>query len=180
LFLRNITGLWLLQRLIVEWEQEGLSCDYAHLLSEGAKNQAFHSIVDSDGPAFTHPVSMRKAIQNECRTSGQAVPETQGELVRCVLQSLAWKYSQVMKQLEKVTQKNIKKLHIVGGGSQNELLNQLIADALNMEVIVGLTEATAVGNIIQQAIADRKISGWDEGHQMIKNSFTFRSYYPNN
>ena len=177
-FLRNIPGLWLLQRLIAEWEKEELPCDYPHLLSECAKNQSFHSIVDSDDSAFTHPVSMRKAIQNYCQASGQAVPDTQGELVRCVLESLAWKYSQVMKRLEKVTGRKINQLHVVGGGSQNEILNQLIANSLNIEVVIGLTEATAVGNIIQQAIADRTISDWKEGHQIIKNSFTFKSYYP--
>jgi len=178
LFMSNITGLWLLQRLIVEWDKAGLDTSYDYILSESVKTEAFRCIVDSDNPAFSHPESMTEAIQNYCTQTGQYMPETQGELVRCVLESLAVKYYHVIEKLKECSGKNFSRIHVVGGGSQNELLNQFIADALNMTVVVGLTEATAVGNIIQQAIADKTLSGWEEAHQVIKNSFTFKSYYP--
>ncbi|MDL2215322.1 rhamnulokinase [Dysgonomonas sp. OttesenSCG-928-M03] len=179
LFMRNITGLWLLQRLIAEWEKEGgMDCSYSYLLSECSKSKAFRSIVNSDDPAFTHPLSMKKAIQDYCHETGQAIPETNGELVRCVLESLAVKYYFVMDKLKKSTGKDIKKIYVVGGGSQNALLNQYIADALDVQVITGLTESTAIGNIIQQAIADKQISGWDEGHRIIKNTFPLNVFYP--
>ncbi|GHT07495.1 L-fuculose kinase [Bacteroidia bacterium] len=179
LFMRNITGLWLLQQLIAEWEKEGdTPYDYDYLLSECLKISAGKSIVDSDDPVFNHPVSMRKAIREYCRKNGQVVPETKGELVRCVLESLALKYRAVMEKLQACTKSEIKKLFVVGGGSRNEVLNRFIANALNMEVIVGITEATAIGNIIQQAIANKQIKNLAEGHQIIKNSFTFVNYQP--
>ncbi|MBB4035854.1 rhamnulokinase [Dysgonomonas hofstadii] len=178
LFMRNITGLWLLQRLIAEWEKEELNTSYEYILSEATKVVPFRSIVNSDDPVFSHPVSMSEAIRGYCSRTGQYIPETQGELVRCVLESLAIKYSHVLEKLRTCSQKDISRLHVVGGGSQNELLNQFIADALDISVTIGLTEATAVGNIIQQAIVNKQISGWDEAHQIIKCSFTFKTYYP--
>jgi len=181
LFMRNITGLWLLQRLISEWEKEdGTASSYTYLLTECTKSEPFVSIVNSDDPAFTHPVSMKKAIQDYCRKTGQKIPEKKGEFVRCVLESLATKYFFVMKKLQASSKRNIKKLYIVGGGSQNDLLNQYIANALNIEVITGLTESTAIGSIIQQAIADGHIANMPEGHRIIKNSFNFKSYFPQN
>ena len=85
-----------------------------------------------------------------------------------------------MKKLETCSGKSIKHLAVVGGGSQNALLNQYIADSLNVEVVVGLTEATAIGNILQQAVADKKLKNMKEGHLIVKSSFNFKSYYPEN
>lgn len=180
LFMRNITGLWLLQRLIVEWERDDKDCSYDYLLSECSKSEPFRSIVNTDDPMFSHPASMSKAIQEYCRKTNQLLPQTTGEFVRCVLESLALKYYFVMKKLEACSDRSIKHLAVVGGGSQNELLNQYVADALNVEVVVGLTEATAIGNIIQQAVADKAIANLKEGHLIVKNSFNFKSYYPEN
>lgn len=179
LFMRNITGLWLLQRLIAEWEKEdNKKLSYEFLLSGAADALPFSSIVNSDDPLFTNPVSMSKAIQEYCLQTDQSVPQGKGGLVRCVLESLAIKYCFVMQKLQECSGREIQQLHIVGGGSQNELLNQFIANALNMEVIVGLTEATAVGNIVQQAIANKEVASWIEGHQLILNSFDFKSFKP--
>ncbi|MDR1090271.1 MAG: rhamnulokinase [Prevotella sp.] len=180
LFMCNITGLWLLQRLIAEWERGDEECSYDYLLSECSKSEPFRSIVNTDDPAFTHPVSMSASIREYCHKTRQLLPQTKGELVRCVLESLAMKYHYVMKKLEACSGRNVRHLAVVGGGSQNELLNQYIADALNVEVVVGLTEATAIGNILQQAVADKKLKNMEEGRQIIKNSFNFRSYYPVN
>jgi len=180
LFMRNITGLWLLQRLIAEWEKEGLNCSYEHILPESERVKSFRSIVNSDDPAFTHPASMKEAIQSYCTKTGQYVPQTQGELVRCVLESLAIKYYHVMDKLKECSGKKITKLYVVGGGSRNDLLNQFIANTLNIEVVTGLTESTAIGNILQQALADGKLSGWEEAHQVVKNTFDFKKYYPEN
>jgi rhamnulokinase len=179
LFMRNITGLWLLQQLIAEWEKkEDESDSYDYLLAECLKAKAFQSIVDSDDPSFNHPDSMIQAIQDYCRKTNQAIPESKGELVRCVLESLALKYAEVVEKLKNCTNKDVKKLFVVGGGSQNKVLNQFIANALNIEVITGIAEGTAIGNIIQQAIANKQIANLEEGHQIIKNSFQFETYYP--
>jgi len=180
LFMRNITGLWLLQRLIAEWEKTNGELSYEYLLSECHQSEPFQSIVDSDNPIFNNPASMTEAIQKYCIHTNQKCPETQGEFVRCVLESLALKYKVVMGKLQDCTGKKIQKLYVVGGGSKNELLNQYISDALNMEVVTGLTEATAIGNIVQQAIANKQLANMKMGHQIISNSFSFKSYYPQN
>ena len=180
LFMRNISGLWILQQLIAEWEKSDEECSYQYLLSECEKCKPFGSLINSDDPDFTIPSSMKDAIQSYCKRTDQYIPHTQGELVRCVLESLAVKYHFVMKKLEQCSGRKIKYLSVVGGGSRNEQLNQFIADALNVEVVTGLTEATAIGNIIQQAVTDKKIKNIREGHQIVKNSFNFKTYYPQN
>jgi rhamnulokinase len=181
LFMRNITGLWLLQRLIAEWErEEGAKQSYDILLADAEKTTPFQSIVDSDDVLFSNPPKMSAAIQAYCKNTNQPIPNTKGELVRCVLESLAIKYHFVMRKLSECSGKKIEKLYVVGGGSRNTLLNRFIADALNMEVVVALTEATAIGNIMQQAIADKTVADWSEGHEIIKNSFNFTPFKPNN
>lgn len=180
LFMRNITGLWLFQRLIAEWEKAGEECTYDYLFSECEKAEPFRSIVDSDDPVFNNPGSMTAAIRKYCMCTGQISPQAKGEFVRCVLESLALKYKVVMGKLQVCTGKKIQKLYVVGGGSRNELLNRYISDALNMEVITGLTEATAIGNIVQQAIANKQLANLKKGYQVVSNSFAFKSYYPQN
>ena len=181
LFMKNITGLWLLQRLIAEWEkEEEKKQSYESLLLEAEKVSAFQSIVNSDDTAFSNPQSMSEAIRTYCKKSQQAIPETKGEFVRCVLESLALGYRLTTDKLKVCSGKTIDKICIVGGGSQNNLLNQFTANALGIEVVVGLTEATAIGNIMQQAIADNTIDNWNEGHRIISNSFTFNSFVPEN
>ena len=178
--MRNITGLWLFQRLIAEWEKAGEECTYDYLFSECEKAEPFRSIVDSDDPVFNNPGSMTAAIRKYCMYTGQISPQAKGEFVRCVLESLALKYKVVMGKLQVCTGKKIQKLYVVGGGSRNELLNRYISDALNMEVITGLTEATAIGNIVQQAIANKQLANLKKGYQVVSNSFAFKSYYPQN
>lgn len=181
LFMRNITGLWLLQRLIAEWEkEEGKKNDYDVLLQDAASSPPFGAVVDSDAAAFSNPESMSEAIQQYCMETKQPIPSTKGELVRCVMESLALKYRTVLDKIRHCTGKPIRRLHIVGGGSRNRLLTQYTANALNMEVTTGLTEATAVGNIIQQAIADGKVKDWSEGHSIVRNSFAFETFSPEN
>ncbi|MCL2650670.1 MAG: rhamnulokinase [Candidatus Azobacteroides sp.] len=179
LFMRNITGLWLLQRLIAEWEEEECKKQsYNELLSEASKSIPFQSIVNSDHPSFSNPQKMNEAIREYCKKINQPIPETKSEFVRCVLESLALKYYFVMDKLKKCSGRNIEKLYVVGGGSRNALLNQFTSNALNMEVIIGLTEATATGNIMQQAIADKTVKNWESGHEIIKNSFNFETFKP--
>lgn len=174
LFMRNITGLWLLQRLIAEWGD----VSYGDLLAECEVSEAGRSIIDGDDPVFSNPPSMSAAIRGYCERTGQPVPDSRGEFVRCVLDSLAVKYRDVASQLEVLTSRKVGRLFIVGGGSKNRLLNQLTADALGVEVVVGLAEGTAVGNIMQQAIADGVVSGWPEAHEIIRASFPPESFLP--
>lgn len=179
LFMRNITGLWLLQQLIAEWEKKDeKKYSYEYLLSEAIQAKALQSIVNPDDAIFTNPSSMSKAIETYCSANNQTVPSNKGEFVRCVIESLALKYHFVVKKLKECSGRNIKQLYVVGGGSQNDLLNQYTSDALNVVVSTGMTESTAIGNIMQQAIADKTVKNWHEGHEIIKNSFILKSYYP--
>jgi rhamnulokinase len=180
-FLTNITGLWLLQCLMSEWEKEaGSPVSYEYLLDECTQATNFQSIVNPNDAAFVNPASMSKAIVAYCIRTQQAVPQTQGEFVRCVLQSLALKYASGVENLKKCTNQAITKLYIVGGGSKNELLNQYTADAAGVEVITGISESTVLGNVIQQAISGGQISGIEEGRQIVRNSFELTSYQPQN
>lgn len=179
LFLRNITGLWLLQWLIDEWLiKDGTTYSYDYLLAECVQVRPYRSIIDCDDSQFVNPPSMIGAIQDYCRRNNQPEPVSKGEFVRCVIESLAVKYRDVMDSLQQITGKTIKRLFVVGGGSQNKFLNQCIADALGIEVITGLTESTAIGNILQQALAEGELSGWEEARQIVRNTFPVISYYP--
>lgn len=176
LFLRNITGLWLMQRMVAEWEKMGENSSFEYLISEATQAKPFQWIMDPDDPSFVNPKSMIEAIRNYPNNGNK--PEKQGDLVRAVLESLALKYSTVLNDLENCTSREIEKLYVLGGGSKNRILNQMIADIAKREVITGLPEATAIGNIVQQAIADETLSDWREGHALIARSFPMERYYP--
>lgn len=179
LFMHNITGLWLLQRYMEELIQEdGSKPSYETLIREAQQAKPFLSIVEPDYPTFVNPERMSEAIAEFCQQTHQAVPETRGEYVRCIIESLAMKYAHVMRKMEITLSRPFKRIHVVGGGSRNDFLNQSIANALGLEVTTGLAEATAIGNIMQQTIASGEIAGWDEAHAIIGRSFTFKHFFP--
>ncbi len=177
-FLRNIAGLWLLQGCRRSWERQGLTVGYDDLLSAATKAKPFECIVNPDDAIFLNPPDMPTAIVEYCRGSQQAIPESKGEFVRCVLESLALKYRFIIDKISEMQSKPIEKLHIVGGGSQNDLLNQFAADATGLTVIAGPTEATAIGNILVQAIAKRELSSLEEGRQLVEKSFPLKTFEP--
>lgn len=149
-FLQNITGLWILQCLIAKWKEEGKRVDYDWILSE-AENAQIDSIIDVDSHEFSAPLDMEKAIIDFCLQNNLQVPQTQGEIVRCVLQSLADRYRKGVEAMNELLPRNIAKLQIIGGGSRNNLLNRLTAQATGLQVIAGPVEATGIGNILCQA-----------------------------
>lgn len=151
-FLQNITGLWLLQRLMAEWAEQGDKQSFDVLLP-AAEATCIDAIIPVADEAFMNPPSMEEAIKAYCRESGQAVPQTKAELTRCVLQSLAEKYREAIAHLNTLLPRPVSRLHIIGGGSQNQLLNRLTAEATGLEVVAGPVEATAMGNILVQAKA---------------------------
>ena len=152
-FLQNITGLWILQRLMAAWQEQGLCTSYDILLAE-AEKASIDSLIDVDDPRLVSPVSMADAIADCCRSGGQPVPVTQGELVKCVLRSLADRYRRAIEGLNALLPAPVKRLRIIGGGSQNSYLNRLTAEATGLPVDAGPVEATAIGNILcqQQAL----------------------------
>ena len=145
-FLKNITGLWLIQQLVKEWEQEGYKCDYSELVKE-AEQSTLSSSFNVDDARFMNPEKMSEAIISYLKENNEDIPVTKGDFMRCICISLAKKYAEVKTQMERCTNKKINKIYIVGGGSRNQLLNKLTAEFTGCEVIRGEVEATAMGNI---------------------------------
>ncbi len=148
-FLKNITGLWLIQQLVKEWEQEGYKCDYSELVKE-AEQSTLSSYFDVDDASFMNPEKMSEAIVTYLKEKNEDVPVTKGDFMRCICISLAKKYAEIKAQMECCTNKKINKIYIVGGGSRNQLLNRLTAEFTGCEVIKGEVEATAMGNVLVQ------------------------------
>lgn len=178
-FLQNITGLWIMQRLMAEWKERGEEVSYGEILSAATEAKIISTIPVSDA-RFTNPASMEKAICDYCAESNQPIPQTKGELIRCLLQSLAKKYREAIDGVNKLLPENLKRLHIIGGGSQNDLLNQLTANALNIEVWAGPVEATAMGNILVQAMAAGEVKGLAEIREVVRRSVTPKIFKPSN
>ncbi|APU16786.1 MULTISPECIES: rhamnulokinase [Actinoalloteichus] len=152
-YLRNVMGLWLLQESLRTWADAGRPAELSGLLADAARAEPFRSIVDPDDPRFLAPGDMPARIAQACRETGQPVPETQAQLVRCVLESLALAYRRTLRQACALSGREVDVLHIVGGGSRNELLCRLTADACGIPVVAGPVEATALGNLLVQARA---------------------------
>jgi len=176
--LKNIMGLWLVQECRREWEREGQSYDYAALTKMAADAPAFGPVVDVDAHPFLSPGGMPDKIRQFCRDTGQAVPESKGAVLRCALESLALRYRWVLDKLEEMMGRSLKTVHIIGGGMQNELLCQFAADAMQRPVVAGPIEATAMGNVLMQALAMGEIASLDEGREIVRNSFDVRTYAP--
>lgn len=155
-FLKNICGMWLYEQCRKEWAaapEAEASCDHASLLSSAAKAEPFRSVISPDDPAFANPPSMTAAINEACRQSGLPVPRSMGEYCRCIFDSLALRYRDVLEALKRFAGHELSTLHVIGGGSRNALLNQLTADACGVPVVAGPAEGTALGNILLQARA---------------------------
>jgi len=177
-FLKNIGGLWLVQESRRTWEREGKAMSYDELTALAAEAQPLTSIIEPDHPSFLHPGDMPSRICECCRQTDQPEPQGAGAVVRCVLESLALKYRWVLERLEEMLGRRIERVHIVGGGTQNQLLSQLAADAMQRAVIAGPVEATAIGNVMIQAIAVGTVGSLAEAREIIAASFPTQSFEP--
>ncbi len=177
-FLKNIIGLWLLQECRREWEREGESLDYAALSSLAEQEGPFRSLVNPDAARFLQPKSMTQAIVDYCQETEQPAPSSPGQFARCIFESLALLYGQTLSTLEQLTTRSVRRLHIVGGGSQNKLLNQFAANAIDRTVYAGPVEATAIGNLLIQAIALEDIESLDALRGVVRSSFDIETYEP--
>ena len=158
-YLRNVMGLWLLQESVRGWEREGGRVDFAELLAAAAELPRDGSVIDVDQPAFLPPGDMPARIAAQCRATDQPVPASRPALVRCILDSLARAFARAIADAHRLSGLDIAAIHVVGGGSRNELLCQLTADACGIPVIAGPVEATALGNVLVQARARGLIRG---------------------
>jgi len=177
-FSKNVMGLWLVQQCRRQWKKEGENLSYTELTEMAQKAPPFITLVDPDCNEFLKMGNMVEKINTYCQATGQPVPATKGEMIRAILQGLALRYRHLIEQLEQVSGKKRSTIHIVGGGTKNKLLNQFTSDALGKKVITGPIEATAIGNLIVQAIATGNIADWQEGVSVIRNSFDIETYAP--
>jgi len=177
-FLRNITGMWLMQECRRAWREAGQDYSYDDLTAQAAQAPALRALINPDAPQFLKPGDYPRLIQDFCRQTGQAVPETVGEITRCVLESLALKYRQTFEQLEAILGRRLEPVHIVGGGSRNALLNQFTADCLGRTVLAGPVEATATGNLLVQALALGELGSLAEARAVVRRSFAVTEFTP--
>lgn len=175
--LKNISALWLVQQCRRAWST-AKPIGYDELMKPAAEAEPFVAVLDPDAPEFVNPDDMPTAMRDYFRKTGQPIPETAGGLIRCALESIALKYRSVLEQLRLLSARPIRKIHIVGGGTQNKLLCQFTADAMNLPVLAGPLEATAIGNILIQAKAAGGLGSHDEIRSVVRRSFSVDGYEP--
>ena len=176
--LKNITGLWLLQECRRVWRDAGSDQSWEELAQQAEAARPLASLVDPDHESFQSPGDMPLAIREFCRRSGQPVPESRGEIVRCAIESVAFKSRFVLDRLEKLVGGALQTIHVVGGGTQNRTLCQATADACGRPVVAGPVEATAIGNVLVQAIASGAIGSIAEAREIVRRSFPLVRYEP--
>lgn len=177
-FLKNITGMWLLEQCRKEWEQQGRKYTYPEIVKLSDSVEGFQSLIDPDHPSFANPASMSKVIADYCQRTGQYVPEKDAEYIRCIFDSLALKYRQILDLLHKLSPFPIERLHVIGGGSQNRLLNQMTANSVGIPVVAGPCEATAIGNVMLQAKGIGLVNSLAEIREVVNRSVTPEVYEP--
>jgi rhamnulokinase len=176
--LKNIMGLWLIQECRRAWQNQGQSLCWADIIGAAKKESAFRSIIDPDFAPFFAPDGMVEKIQKYCIATQQPIPESVGQIARCVYESLALKYRWTLERLEEIKGASIDTLNIVGGGSANGLLCQLSADATGRPVIAGPAEGACAGNLLMQAAALGELSGVGELREVVRRSFELKEYTP--
>jgi rhamnulokinase len=176
--LKNVAGLWLLQESRRQWGREGRDCAWDELLAHAERAVPLQSLVDPDAAGFLRPGDMPAAIRGFCRRTDQPEPDDIGAVARCCLESLALKYRWVLTALESVVGRDLKVIRIVGGGSRNRLLCQFTADACQRLVVAGPAEATALGNLMMQAIAVGQLTDVAAGRRVVDASVERRRFYP--
>ncbi|MFN4261832.1 MAG: rhamnulokinase [Gemmataceae bacterium] len=177
-FLKNIMGLWLVQECRRAWERAGKTYTYDELTRMAEAAAPFTCIVNPDDAAFLLPTDMPAALGDFCRQTDQSAPSDPGTVIRCVLESLACRYRWVLAKLEELLGQRFEVIHIVGGGSQNALLCQFTADCCNRPVVAGPVEATAIGNVLVQALGLGLLGSLADAREVVRNSFEVKRYEP--
>lgn len=176
--LKNIAGLWLVQECRRAWKEEGREFSWSELVRLAKEAQPLASLIEPDHADFTAPKDMPQAIRNFCRRTKQPVPESEGAVIRAALESLALRYRMVLGWLETLVGRRLETIHIVGGGTQNRELCQMAADATGRTVVAGPVEATAIGNVMLQAVAAGDVADIAQAREVIQQSFAVETYTP--
>jgi rhamnulokinase len=177
-FQSNVNGLWLLQEARRVWADGGDPLGYAELTALAAGAEPYRSLIDPDHPSLLSPGDLPRRIAVLCRATGQPVPEGPGPIARCILDSLACKYHWVLERASTVSGQPLRTVHIVGGGAANEVLCQLTADLTGLPVVAGPVEATAIGNLLVQIMADGALGDLAEARAVVRASVTLRRHEP--
>lgn len=179
-YLKNISGLWLIQEIRRNFAEDGKRYSYNDMEQLARREKPFEFFIDPDDPTFASPKNMPQKICDFCRKTGQGTPETDGALVRCIYESLAMKYRFAIGQLEENTGKRFDVLNLLGGGTKDGFLCSMTADSLNIPVTAGPTEATALGNIMLQLIALGELESVEDGRRVLASSESVKTYLPEN
>jgi len=177
-FLKNIMGLWIIQESRRQWKREGKDYSFAQMETWAKECAPFRSLINVDYKTFNTPGNMPEKIRDYCRMTGQPVPESVGEVVRCIYESLALKYRYTVETIVKLQGKPANMINVVGGGTKDKFLSQMTADACGIPVCAGPEEATAIGNLVMQAIAQGEIKDLAEAREVVANSFEMKHYQP--
>ena len=176
-FIKNVSGMWLLEESLRYWKSQGLTLTAADLTRD-ANQLAREQIINTNDPRFAKPGAMPERIAEYCRETNQKVPNTPAEFARCIFDSLSDAYAQSLRELEDAANVKVKEINIIGGGSSNDLLNQLTADVTGLPVIAGPAEATVMGNLIIQMISSGWIANLEEGRKLIAESAQRKEFHP--
>ena len=179
-FLKNIMGLWIIQESRRQWKREGKDYSFAQMEAWAKECTPFRSLINVDYKTFNTPGNMPEKIRDYCRMTGQPVPETVGEVVRCIYESLALKYRYTVDTIGQLRGKPATMINVVGGGTKDKFLSQMTADACGIPVCAGPEEATAIGNLVMQAIAQGEIKDLAQAREVVANSFEMKHYQPCN
>jgi rhamnulokinase len=171
--------MWLIEQCKKEWEKDK-PITYEAIVTAANNATPFQCFINPDSACFAGPTSMIKSIQNYCRETNQFVPESVGEIARSVYESLAFRYKQTLQNLQKLAPFPIETLHIIGGGSKNTMLNSFTANAIGIPVVAGPSEATAIGNILQQAMTAGLVKDKEEMRRIVRNSTELETFEPSN
>ena len=177
-FLKNIMGLWIIQESRRQWKREGKDYSFAQMEAWAKEATPFRSLINPDDASFNTPGNMPETIRDFCRRTNQPVPETVGEVVRCIYESLALKYRYTVETIQELRGKKATVINVVGGGTKDRFLSQMTADACGLDVTAGPEEATAIGNLMAQAMAAGEIASLSEARQVVANSFELKHYAP--
>jgi rhamnulokinase len=176
--LKNIAGLWIVQECRRHWAEREQELDYEVMTHLAGAATPFQSLINPADPRFLSPGDMPQKVADFCKETGQPVPRKPGDVIRCVLESLALFYRHTLRQIEQLTGRKIEKLYVVGGGTKNTLLNHFTANALQIPLVIGPSEATSIGNILVQAIALGHLKSLEEARRVVLDSFACEIIQP--
>ena len=171
-------GMWLIQEVQRIWEAEGTKYSWPEMVELASQSEPFKFLINPDDSMFLNPRDMTQAVRDYCYQTAQGTPQSHGETIRCIYDSLALKYRFTLEQIRTLSNQPIEVIHIIGGGANNHFLNQITADATGLMVIAGPTEATAIGNILIQAKALGYVGSLNEIRQIVANSFGLVKFSP--